>query len=809
MEMLENEIEVLDICEEEGIDDFIMEDRRKAKLYVAKDGEWIEYGVGLVSLDTKVDASLPHGEVSRIIVTAFPQEQPEKLIMETPVLPRTPYRLSENSILWADAQLGTDIALSFLSREYCEEVFGQINAYQIRVNGVEPQDAGASGDTALATNNAEREWCVNVGNIPKILASLENYSSGIADFIHSQPNYWKELFTLFQQLRKEGDEATVVSIARIALKFMDPPYNSDRIILSQIVNGIDDFIEVIQFSLGRKDEESGFVSTLERQSSFRNPCGFDSAILDKIHILYACNYLRDLLPLNLEDAFEPCPLIALSEQFFGTLIRAICDPDEYGFTALCRALQENTAFEKSVSISNDLAKFLTELCKGIRSTTAELVKDTLVGDLFPVALPYFSSVLFRFYALSQCEEERIETMANGAISSSLVEAAGDAVQCVCDAITYCLSCAQPLVEGELTKEFREKGDQSTLALLMLCVGCASSTGVQNALYDVMTTLVTPFLILNDRIGRLWASDESFKKLAFQLTSIFNALASHPVDDAQCRWTSRSEIIAFHSLRTLMLVIRAVGSVESRSMRHLLEETQLMSALLQFIQVEDRFYMNLQASATLFMHDVILSLKSEESFLLIKSNGALEITIKTYLRQSRRHTLLTSSLASFIASVGSLGSRNMRREANCPSISSSFSASSLEFPPPLSMIQQSMHTEEFPELNEPRDVLVSDFVKNECRALVNNILETYRTPLMAASTSLYHLLESELQKTDENNRCSSFDDFMSSLSEGESMNAVNIVNENLQTEPPLKRLRSESPDFLSGETADQSGEGAAP
>lgn len=243
------------------------------------------------------------------------------------------------------------------------------------------------------------------------------------------------------------EEAVLELLAQIGLALLRTPYTTDSDILAQFVDSMDDCIDIVQYGLGRKNKRLGFVSEEERRASFRNPCELDVEMREQIHVLYSCNYLRDLLPLSLEEVDmmtgNASPLIELLESFKNSLVEKICTSDKWlrsafrrytdysppppittpgqltstsglitsssstrddpGSSSSCAEgvpLASSSASRKYFSCSPfcDLANFVLDLSKTIKSSKILLdVKRVRYCQLFEAGmLPFFTALLYRY-----------------------------------------------------------------------------------------------------------------------------------------------------------------------------------------------------------------------------------------------------------------------------------------------------------------------------------------------------------------------------------------------------------------------------
>lgn len=319
-------------------------------------------------------------------------------------------------------------------------------------------------------------WEVCVENFPYILESARNDPLRFGPFLRNRSDYWENLTVLFREyhkrailrhnknnsksnpsktdgnsnsnsamvttstttttitdednaqkddecdINKQIEEDTVLDqLAQIGFALLRSPYTTDSVILAQFVDSMDDCIDIVQYGLGRKNKQLGFVSAEERRASFRNPCDLDVEMREQIHVLHSCHYLRDLLPLSLEEidaeTGNVSPLIEILETFQNTLVEKICTSDKWlrnafrrytEYNPLCTATASTSCLPTISSSSSDeylssspdcdLANFVLDLSKTIKSS--KMWADQKVSryqQLFEAGmLSFFTTLLYRY-----------------------------------------------------------------------------------------------------------------------------------------------------------------------------------------------------------------------------------------------------------------------------------------------------------------------------------------------------------------------------------------------------------------------------
>lgn len=325
----------------------------KAKLFTvaSEDGSWTEIGVGTVAIrvviddedDDEVDDDGNDEEAdntpsARMDVISIEEDQ--EVLMSTPLVEDDIYVVQHGTILvWSDPEIGRDMALSFNTPDGCKLTTDAIVKYQAqckelkRKAAAELRDAdqtstdgahaiGGSGASDVGrqdtTPNAMRQvsgvssegadehaspWSVCRGNLPTIALALQNNVRRFALHLRETDKFAATIAALFRACAQDGDVSSMNVIGRIVVALLGPPFNTDGRILSQFIDNdvIDHTLDIVQHALGRRTPDTGFVDAATRKAKFRNPCNLPPAVVTKIHVLYAAQSLKDLVPLLLDE----------------------------------------------------------------------------------------------------------------------------------------------------------------------------------------------------------------------------------------------------------------------------------------------------------------------------------------------------------------------------------------------------------------------------------------------------------------------------------------------------------------------------
>jgi hypothetical protein len=313
----------------------------KAKLFTvaSEDGSWTEIGVGTVAIrldattgDDSSDDSDDDPPGARMDVVSIEEEK--EVLMSTPLVEDDIYVVQHGTILvWSDPEIGRDMALSFNTPEGCKLTTDAIVKYQSQCRELkrkaerEAASGGAASTTAASESDAGRQdttpnamrqvsgvssegaedhaspWSVTRANLTGIALALQNNVRRFALHLRETDKFAASIAALFRACVQDDDINSANIIGRIVVGLLGPPFNTDGRILSQFIDNdvIDHTLDIVQHALGRRTVESGFVDAATRRAKFRNPCNLPAAVVTKIHVLYAAQSLKDLVPLLLDE----------------------------------------------------------------------------------------------------------------------------------------------------------------------------------------------------------------------------------------------------------------------------------------------------------------------------------------------------------------------------------------------------------------------------------------------------------------------------------------------------------------------------
>jgi len=138
-----------------------------------------------------------------------------------------------------------------------------------------------------------------------------------------------DLTILFAACGDTGDIVGKDHIGKIFLALLGPPFNTEGKIMSQLIHQetVEDSIGVMQWGIGRRTAATGFMSKEARRATFKDPLRLPEGHVRTIHLLHSATFLKDLVPLLLEDGDAAgCTsiLTVLLLQFKYSLLAELC-----------------------------------------------------------------------------------------------------------------------------------------------------------------------------------------------------------------------------------------------------------------------------------------------------------------------------------------------------------------------------------------------------------------------------------------------------------------------------------------------------
>ncbi|KAH9600940.1 protein of unknown function DUF625 [Trypanosoma melophagium] len=656
----------------------------KAKLYatMSDDDSWTEMGVGIVSVvlrpaaDVNGDESHDGGSSSnnknnnnnsnnnaeQVVgqLEIIDIDNPAELLMSTPITLSDAYVVQNETILWwSDPQLGRLMACSFNTKEGCEKIRKEIVAYQ----------NSRKTATTAEINGAERasvpsicsHWTVCRENLPAILSAAMTNAQRFGVFVRGCETYFKELAELFHLCQREGDMRGMDLVGQITLALLRSPFSTDGKIIAQFVENslVDTCVDIVQYAIGRRDQSTGFVSFEERRATFRNPLQLPESMVSRIHVLYSCGYLKDLLPLSLDEA-DAVPSSLLSTYLTSSKFRLVED--------ICRSLVIlPQAFERAyndVANAFEVVAFVHDMCKTIKNTMMPLdcktsMFEALVGTGL---LPFLRFVLANAIEGYKNEESSLTAEAlaqatappsslSSSLPSSLRVMPGMAMQMACDIVCNCIML-YPAGRGGLVAEALTSPNGCLLELLLQCIITSKRSAELQAAFDAVVSCgigilqYIPGIIetggpTKRDVVRFWVEGAAGQRPPLLLLTVFLAEAfvrTEPIPHG-----SHDEIRVIQALRVLTALVSEVDEQLSHSLAGVSQQANLISSLEVVLRRDNRSNANLQSSVVALIAALLESGKRRLVELLV-DGLLLETALFLYMKYGQRNNILSSSLA---------------------------------------------------------------------------------------------------------------------------------------------------------------------
>lgn len=665
----------------------------KAKLFASNDsGEWTEIGLGVVSV---IQESVPSGAsngsigggkvgragerdglnstfVARLQMVSL--ESGSDLLLSSLVSVDDIYTVQgETILLWYDDGVGSEIACSFNNKEGCEYIFGLIKDYQRteRVRRLQSERI----PTAMAVDR----FVVQPRNLATILEAAESENKRFGIYVRDDAQYFTKLVHLFQASREKGDTETMATIARISLALLQPPFISDGKIISQFVENdrIDDCIDIVQYGIGRRDVATGFVSFEERRATFRNPCQLPAEMLSRIHVLYSCSFLKDLIPLSL-DAVDPSSFSLFStftQRFIVDLMQDICRsatilPD--AFQAAIDGVQLDSADAAVTAVEASKVAHLMEL-GGFVNEMSKVLKTGAYGFDMPTEifsrltqcglLPFLSTVMtwgLRLY----------EPPADYDVSSWTVQPCRS-IQQACDTLCHCI-IRNPQCLQNLLAEATAAPQTCLLHLLLQAATVVKTAAEMESLMDVVewcgvgASPISTLLRENPKdevrrqeVLRFWieggsgAAPSPLLYVANHLTRLIEApsAAAATTFPGVLQLSQVQELQLAYCLKVLCFIAKKVDKSSCDSFVDVFTKSKLLPALVSTLQSPQRRMANVQSSVISLIADVLSRQDSLLARLVTFEPSNLWLaSMQLFLQCCHRDNILTASLGHLLVEV---------------------------------------------------------------------------------------------------------------------------------------------------------------
>ncbi|PWV12692.1 hypothetical protein C3747_49g166 [Trypanosoma cruzi] len=635
----------------------------KAKLYatMSDDDSWTEMGVGVVSVVLRSSAALDCEDsdgngTERAVghLEMIDIDNPEELLMSTPITLSDAYVVQHETILWwSDPQLGRLMACSFNTREGCEKIHKEIVAYQRSRRSVISQEI--NGVEVASASSLCSHWTVCRENLPAILSAATTNAQRFGVYVRGRDTYFKELAELFQACQRDEDVRGMDLTGHITLALLRSPFNTDGKIIAQFVENslVDMCVDIVQYAIGRRDQRTGFVSFEERRATFRNPLQLPESIVARIHVLYSCGYLKDLLPLSLDEA-DAVSSSLLSTYLMSTkfrLVEEICRSPVFLPKAFKRA-------SEVVKNAFDVVAFIHDMGKTIKNSMVGMECKTSMFEALVEAglLPFLRFVLEN--AICDYEATPLPQSSSSAPLQVPLIMPGMAMQMACDIVCSCIMLYPP-GRGSLLAEATCSPNGCILDLLLQCiVKSQCGTELQAAVDAVVSCGIGIIQYIPDSIEigsaakrdviRFWVEGAVGRRppLLPLASYITKALAGEETISRG----SHEEARVLHALKVLIAITGEIDEALSLSFASVLVQADLPLGIDAALRTTARCNANVQSSVVAFVSAVLDSGKRRIVMKLLGDGTILDTALCRYMACARRSNILSASLAHLLDSL---------------------------------------------------------------------------------------------------------------------------------------------------------------
>ncbi|KPA74561.1 hypothetical protein ABB37_09201 [Leptomonas pyrrhocoris] len=680
----------------------------KAKLFASHEsGQWTEIGLGVVSIVTETlpanaaeGAPLSTGgkrgkasdEESDTRLAArlqmFSLDSSNDLLLSSYVSLDDIYTIQGDTILmWYDEAVSNDIACSFNSKDGCDLIYKEIKAFQQaeRLRRVQDERLPTIADKFL----------VHPRNLATILDAAETQNKRFGLYVRGDASYFIKLAQLFHSSRKTNDTATMELVAKIVLALLQSPYSTEGRIIAQFVENeyIDDCIDIVQYGLGRRDRASGFVSFEERRATFHDPCHLPEAMKSRIHVLYSCGFLKDLIPLSLEpaDAASYSLLSTFTLRFTMSMLTELCTSPTILPNAFQQAVEgvrldspsaDPAAIEPSkVAHVFELAAFVSEIAKTVKNAMIGVdMRTEIFSSLVHVGLLPFLTVVM------ECALRYYDPPASYPVQQWVVQPSR-AIQLVCDTLYSCATHFPECVE-DLVAESNAAPNRCLLQMLLRAITVARTSAEAQSVVDAVQCCGVGVSLTLAMFGdnaqlearrhevlRYWIEGNVVDRpplfhLASHLVSLLMEAAqfsggcssSGPSGGAggPSQLSGVTERQTVYGLRLITAIVSKIDTTRCNSFLEVMTLSKLLPALAGTLERPMRLLANLQSSVTSFIAAVLerrdarlvslVTAPSAPSASSPNSPNLLHSALRLFLQCSHRDNILSSSLAHLLSDV---------------------------------------------------------------------------------------------------------------------------------------------------------------
>ena len=302
---------------ENGVDELIVETRRRVKLFVLNDmHDWEDKGTGHVTV-----VFLEYLQGLALVVRS---EDNGSVLLESRIETDRVYQKQDATlIVWDENEI--EKALSFQEKQGCDDVWSKIREVQGQAQELGDASDELSGietfDDDQIFHNSQDTYLVDlppctVDNLPSINELLTKYANPVVkkDSVIAAieaGDYVRKILELFQSCEKESDITSLQNLYNISKNlFLMNRAAILQIMLSEVC--IMDVIGCLEYD-PRLSTPSNHREFIQRQAAFKDVIPITNGeLLSKIHLMYKMQYIQDAI-LPAPSMFEENLMSALGQ----------------------------------------------------------------------------------------------------------------------------------------------------------------------------------------------------------------------------------------------------------------------------------------------------------------------------------------------------------------------------------------------------------------------------------------------------------------------------------------------------------------
>ncbi|KAI6654914.1 Serine/threonine-protein phosphatase 4 regulatory subunit 3A-like isoform X2 [Oopsacas minuta] len=356
-----------DSIRENGVEDMMVETRRRVKLFVLNEAhDWEDKGTGHV---TVVFQEYLHG-----LALVVRSEDNGAVLLESRIESDRVYQKQDATlIVWDENEI--EKALSFQERQGCDDVWSKIREVQGRNELGEISDnlthMEGFEDDQIFQNSQEiyaiEMPVVNTENLPNIYELLTKYTNPVVDKDNvvaaiENEDYVRKLLEFFQICERDKDTENLQTLYRIFKNL----FLMNRTAILQIMlseTNIIDVIGCLEYD-PRVTTPSTHREFIRKQASFKDVIPItNTELLTKIHLMYKMQYIQDAI-LPAPSMFEENLMNALAQYILFQKIEIIemIEKEETFLMDLFGGIEEENREGITPDKFKNLVFLLKEIC---------------------------------------------------------------------------------------------------------------------------------------------------------------------------------------------------------------------------------------------------------------------------------------------------------------------------------------------------------------------------------------------------------------------------------------------------------------